>query len=90
MDALSNSHERESDTFFSHTIDQLIYKQLEHQNTLLSQQTRRYWYNIVPITFHVYVVYRNKTCIYTILNRPKVICAPGKCTGFCWPVHDVL
>ena len=33
-----------------------------------SQQTRRYWYNIVPITFQVYVVFGQKTCIYTIFE----------------------
>ena len=30
-----------------------------------------YWYNIVPITFHVCVVFEQKTCIYTIFNRLK-------------------
>ena len=55
-----------------------------------SHQTRRYWYNIDPITIQIYVLYGQETSIYTIFNRPKGICTAGQRSGFCWPVHDVL
>ena len=55
-----------------------------------TKQTQWYCYNIVPLTFHVYGVFGQKTCIYTIFDRSKGICTAGQCTVFCWPFHDVL
>ena len=53
-------------------------------NVTSSQPTLRYWYNIVSTTFHVYVAFRQKTCIF---NRPKGICTAGQYRLFFWPVH---
>ena len=47
----------------------------------VTQQIRRYWYNIVPITFQIYLVYGQKTCIYTIFNKPELISTAGQNTG---------
>ena len=57
------------------------------RHTILSQQTSRYWDNIAPITFQIYDVNGLKTCIYTIFNRPKVICTTGQCSELYWPLH---
>ena len=60
------------------------------QYAVTAQQTSRYWDNIAPITFRIYVLYGQETCTYTIFNWPKGICTASQRSVFCWPVHDVL
>ena len=38
------------------------------QYAAIVQQIRCYWYNIAPITFQIYVLYGQETCIYTNFN----------------------
>ena len=51
----------------------------------ISQKTRHCWYNIVPITFQIYVVYGQETRIYTVFNLPKGICTAANVWDFVSP-----
>ena len=53
------------------TVPIAIIKSVSLQYAAITEQTCRYWYNITPITFQIYVLCGQETGIYTIFNQSQ-------------------
>ena len=51
----------------------------------MPKQTRRYWCNIVPITFQIYVVYGHKMCFLYDIKSPREYTQRAKIRYFLGP-----